>query len=39
VPKLNRALTAGEYRNESFKEHTGKDLGRLWQDFARAPAR
>ena len=35
----NRALRAGKYRNELFKEHTGKDLDRLWQHFARTPAR
>jgi hypothetical protein len=38
VPKLNRALRAGKYRNELFKEYTGKDLDQLWRDFTAAEA-
>jgi hypothetical protein len=33
VPKLNRALRAGAYKNELFKEYTGKGLDELWRDF------
>jgi multidrug efflux pump subunit AcrB len=33
VPKLNRALRAGTYRDELLKEYTGKGLDELWRDF------
>jgi hypothetical protein len=36
VPKLNRALRAGKYREALFKDYTGKDLDQLWRDFTQA---
>ena len=37
VPKLNRALRAGTYRNGLFKEYTGKGLDELWREFTATP--
>ncbi len=36
VPELNRALRAGKYKDELFKQYTGETLDQLWQDFVEA---
>jgi hypothetical protein len=36
VSRLNRALRAGEYKDELFKQYTGETLEQLWHDFVEA---
>lgn len=36
VPRLHAALRRGEYREEIFRRLTGRDVGRLWAEFAAA---
>ena len=33
VPKLHRAIASGTYREDLFKDLTGKPVEALWQDF------
>jgi len=36
VTKLNAACRRGEYKNDLFKEYTGKDLDTLWEEFRKS---
>ncbi len=35
IPKLNKELRSGEYRDDFFRSSTGKDLNALWSEFTK----
>ena len=39
VTRLNAACRTGQYKNELFKEYTGKDLDTLWEEFKKSLAK